>query len=162
MGIFEKVECLLNGDLTSYKLGKENGLSPQYIDNYRTGKSKIENMQLGKALLLASYYNKIKGETTMGNESFIRLAKKVYDVRKEGYTSLVGYLNGGSAFVLNPEKNLFDEFQEFYWNKSEKDILEEMTDENLTEEELERVKEQATDEFKSLQEFKGLLIREVE
>lgn len=51
----ETIIKLLNGKLTSYKIAKDTGLTPQFLDNYRTGKSKVENMALGKAELLVKY-----------------------------------------------------------------------------------------------------------
>lgn len=54
----EIIKKLLDSDLTSYRIAKDCGLSPQFIDNYRTGKSKIENMALGKAQLLVDYATK--------------------------------------------------------------------------------------------------------
>lgn len=51
---------LLSSSLTSYKIAKDTGLPPQFLDNYRTGKSKIENMSLGKAELLVEYQLKME------------------------------------------------------------------------------------------------------
>lgn len=50
------VKELLLEDFTSYYLAKENNMSPQLIDNYRSGRSRISNMQLSKAEKLAKYY----------------------------------------------------------------------------------------------------------
>ena len=49
------INRLLSSSLTSYKIAKDTGNSTQFIDNYRTGKSKIENMSLGKAEKLVEY-----------------------------------------------------------------------------------------------------------
>ncbi|MFC0276430.1 hypothetical protein ACFFH2_06915 [Enterococcus devriesei] len=56
----ETIAKLFNSKLTSYKIAKDTGLSTQLIDNYRTGKSKIENMALGKAELLVKYATSIQ------------------------------------------------------------------------------------------------------
>lgn len=42
----EEVKCILNSDKTTYQIAKETGVSTAIIDNYRTGKSKIENMTM--------------------------------------------------------------------------------------------------------------------
>ena len=164
MTIYKKVEALLASDLTSYKIGNENGLSAQYVDNYRTGKSKLENMQLGKALQLASYYNKVKGEITMENKTFERIAERFFHTAKESDTSFVGYYNDGMALVVNPQKNMYDEFMEEYATKSVKDIYEAFTDNGMEfdEDELAELKETAQAEYEVLQEFKKALLEEAE
>ena len=52
----EVVRTLLNSSLTSYRIGKDTGLGATFVDNYRTGKSKLSNMSLEKAELLEDYY----------------------------------------------------------------------------------------------------------
>ena len=52
----EVVRTLLNSSLTSYRIGKDTGLGATFVDNYRTGKSKLKNMSLDKAELLEDYY----------------------------------------------------------------------------------------------------------
>ena len=42
----EEVKRILNSDKTTYQIAKEAGVSTAIIDNYRTGKSKIENMTM--------------------------------------------------------------------------------------------------------------------
>lgn len=64
----ETINKLFQTDITSYQIAKDLCLSPQYIDNYRTGRSKIENMRLGKAELLVDYYNGLAQEKYMKNE----------------------------------------------------------------------------------------------
>lgn len=49
------ISRLLSSSLTSYRIAKDTGLPPQLLDNYRTGKSKVENMSLGKAEKLVEY-----------------------------------------------------------------------------------------------------------
>ncbi len=44
----EKIEKLIDLDLTSYRIAKETGISTQYIDKIRSGKTAIENMDLEK------------------------------------------------------------------------------------------------------------------
>lgn len=60
MNLVEKIEQLLASDITSYRIAKDCELTPQYIDNYRTGKSQVKNMQLGKAQTLINYWEEIK------------------------------------------------------------------------------------------------------
>lgn len=54
----KKIKELLDSDITSYQIAKDCGLSHQFIDNYRYGVSKIENMALGKAETLYNYAHK--------------------------------------------------------------------------------------------------------
>ena len=42
----EEVKRILNSEKTTYQIAKETGVSTAIIDNYRTGKSKIENMTM--------------------------------------------------------------------------------------------------------------------
>lgn len=42
----EEVKRILNSDKTTYQIAKETGVSTAIIDNYRTGKSKVENMTM--------------------------------------------------------------------------------------------------------------------
>ncbi|EGO5190441.1 XRE family transcriptional regulator [Enterococcus faecalis] len=53
----EKIEKLLDMDLTSYRIAKETGISTQYIDKIRRGKTAIENIGLGKAEALVKYFD---------------------------------------------------------------------------------------------------------
>lgn len=55
----EKIEKLINMDLTSYRIAKETGISTQYIAKIRSGKTAIENIGLGKAELLVKYFDKL-------------------------------------------------------------------------------------------------------
>ena len=57
--MIESIEKLLKSDLTSYKIGKDTGISVQQIDRYRKS-MKIENITLKNALKLYDYYKKIK------------------------------------------------------------------------------------------------------
>lgn len=57
--MIKAIENLLRSDLTSYKIGKDTGISVQQIDRYRKS-MKIENITLKNALKLYDYYKKIK------------------------------------------------------------------------------------------------------
>ena len=52
----EVIRTLLNSSLTSYRIGKHTGVGATFVDNYRTGKTKLGNMSLEKAELLEDYY----------------------------------------------------------------------------------------------------------
>ena len=52
----EVIRTLLNSSLTSYRIGKDTGVGATFVDNYRTGKTKLGNMSLEKAELLEDYY----------------------------------------------------------------------------------------------------------
>lgn len=54
----DKIRKLFDSDCTSYSIAKDTGLSPQYVDNYRKGNSKLKNMALGKAEVLINYIEK--------------------------------------------------------------------------------------------------------
>ena len=55
-----EIKRLLDGDLTSYEIGKRSGISNQVIDRYRKGTNIIENMTLktAKKLLELRYIKK--------------------------------------------------------------------------------------------------------
>ncbi|MGH2208022.1 XRE family transcriptional regulator, partial [Enterococcus faecalis] len=55
----QKIEKLIDMHLTSYRIAKETGISTQYIDKIRRGKTAIENIHLGKAQLLVKYFHKL-------------------------------------------------------------------------------------------------------
>lgn len=58
--IIEEIKELLdNKSLTSYRIGKEAGISVQQVDRYRKT-AKIENIPLKNALKLQQYYKKLK------------------------------------------------------------------------------------------------------
>lgn len=75
----EIIMKLLNGKLTSYKISKDTGLTPQFLDNYRTGKSKIENMALGKAELLVKYAASSK-TVSVNKSQWINIVRSVDNV----------------------------------------------------------------------------------
>lgn len=72
--MFEKkyvdiIKDLFSSEITSYKIAKDNDLSPQFVDNYRSGKYDIENMTLGKAEKLAIYKWSLDDTNKKFNES---------------------------------------------------------------------------------------------
>lgn len=111
----EKVNRVLGSKLTSYKIAKDCGLSPQFIDNYRTGKSKVENMALGKAQILASYHDDclIGKVRSVGKQQFINMAEDIdnlEDARRflqstvYGYQSKEGALNTFKHAIFQKSK----------------------------------------------------------
>ena len=44
----EKIEKLIDLDLTSYRIAKETGISTQYIDKIRSGKQLLKILDLEK------------------------------------------------------------------------------------------------------------------
>lgn len=91
----EIIAKLLNGKLTSYKIAKDTGLTTQYIDNYRTGKSKIENMALGKAEILVKYASSVK-TVSVNKSQWINLVGRVKNV-EEAREMLGYYVYGWSS-----------------------------------------------------------------
>lgn len=58
--IVEEIKALLdNKSLTSYRIGKETGISVQQIDRYRKT-AKIENIPLKNALKLQEFASRLK------------------------------------------------------------------------------------------------------
>ncbi len=54
--VIEKIAWLLTeSDLTTYKIGKETGLSTQFLDRYKKDPSLIVNMTMAKARILEDY-----------------------------------------------------------------------------------------------------------
>lgn len=107
----EKIKHLLASDLTSYRIAKDNSLSPQFIDNYRSGKSKVENMALGKAEVLVRYWEvlKMKKQLTVENLYFSH-----YD---NGLHELEFKVGGQTVFVRNIDVDVNED--EFYWDDEE-------------------------------------------
>ncbi|EGO5243168.1 XRE family transcriptional regulator [Enterococcus faecalis] len=60
----EKIEKLIHLDLTSYRIAKETGISTQYIDKIRSGKTAIENIGLGKAEALMKYFDELNNDSS--------------------------------------------------------------------------------------------------
>ncbi|MFG5565841.1 hypothetical protein [Enterococcus sp. DIV1444a] len=60
----EKIEKLIDMDLTSYRIAKETGISTQYIDKIRSGKTAIENIGLGKAEALVKYFDEVSNDSS--------------------------------------------------------------------------------------------------
>ncbi|WP_232620605.1 hypothetical protein [Enterococcus faecalis] len=60
----EKIEKLMGMDLTSYRIAKETGISTQYIDKIRSGKTAIENIGLGKAEALVKYLDEVSNDSS--------------------------------------------------------------------------------------------------
>lgn len=69
----EQIEELFNSKLTSYSIAKSIGSSPQFVDNYRTSKAKVENMALGKAEALIEYWEEKKMEAYKDLKEFLDL-----------------------------------------------------------------------------------------
>lgn len=59
----ENIQELLKSDYPSTQIGVETGLSISGINNYRTGKSKLENITLKYIEGLQQFYNDHHGET---------------------------------------------------------------------------------------------------
>ncbi|MBG9981763.1 hypothetical protein HZY86_01395 [Aerococcaceae bacterium DSM 111020] len=110
MNLVEKIEQLLASDITSYRIAKDNGLSPQYIDNYRVGNSKIENMALGKAETLINYWEeiKMKEKLTVKNLYFTHFDNDIH--------TLEFHIDDKKIFVNYPMEATDDEF---FWDNEE-------------------------------------------
>ena len=54
--VIKKIEWLLTeSELTTYKIGKDTGLSTQFLDRYKNNPSLIINMTMAKAKILEEY-----------------------------------------------------------------------------------------------------------
>lgn len=51
----DKIKALLDGDITSYRIARDTGLTAPTIDNYRVKGAKLENMTLKIAKKLYDY-----------------------------------------------------------------------------------------------------------
>lgn len=109
------INRLLSSSLTSYRIAKDTGNSTQFVDNYRTGKSKVENMALGKAEKLVEYQLKLE-ELEMKNiknlsvEEFYNLDE--VSVESDGFY-YTDEENGINEMVPAPEEALLPEDE---WN----------------------------------------------
>lgn len=73
----ENVQNLLKSDYPSTQIGTETGLSISGINNYRTGKSKFENITLKYIEGLQQFYNDHRGETTKQKINIAGIRKAV-------------------------------------------------------------------------------------
>lgn len=113
--MFEKkyvdiIKDLFNNEITSYKIAKDNDLSPQFIDNYRTGKYEIENMTLGKAEKLAIYKWSLDETGRKFNESHKRSNEVINDFVQ---------------FVIDHQPD--DGMEAVLWKNGEMEIVDENT-----------------------------------
>lgn len=53
----EKIQKLLDSDVTGYKISQATGIHTSLISNYRSKQLKLENMSLGIAFKFMSYIN---------------------------------------------------------------------------------------------------------
>lgn len=73
----ENIQELLKSDYPSTQIGVETGLSISGINNYRTGKSKFENITLKYLQGLQQFYNDHRGETTQQKVNITGIRKAV-------------------------------------------------------------------------------------
>lgn len=73
----ENIQELLKSDYPSTQIGTETGLSISGINNYRTGKSKFENITLKYIEGLQQFYNDHRGETTKQKINIAGIRKAV-------------------------------------------------------------------------------------
>ena len=109
------INRLLLSSLTSYRIAKDTDNSTQFVDNYRSGSSKVENMALGKAEKLVEYQLKLE-EMEMKKEKLTveNLMASHYD---NGLHTLEFYLDGTKVFVNNISADVNGD--EFYWDDAD-------------------------------------------
>ncbi len=73
----ENIQELLKSDYPSTQIGVETGLSISGINNYRTGKSKFENITLKYLQGLQEFYNDHRDETTQKKVNISGIRKAV-------------------------------------------------------------------------------------
>lgn len=107
MSLIDKIQELFESDITSYRIAKDCGTSPQYIDNYRSGKTKIENMALGKAEALINYWGeiKLKEKLIVENLYFTHFDNDIHTLEFD--------VDGRKVFVKYHMEAVDDEF---YWD----------------------------------------------
>lgn len=103
MNYEKEIKELFNSTITSYQIAKDCGLTPQFIDNYRKKDSKIENMALGKAEMLANYSLKQQGKAAP-------TAQEVLDFLKNhnGNIQLVIVSPNSKIYANSETSNLMD------------------------------------------------------
>jgi hypothetical protein len=142
------VRNLLRSNLTSYRIGKDTGVGATFIDNYRTHKTKLENMSLEKAELLEDYYY---------NEAIDLIAEKE---REEISEYLNNYKNTYST-EMDEKFNMFKSdvssiAQEYRKNEAyiytKKEFLE-FIQEQIEEAEDEDIRETIEEEYADIEEI---------
>ena len=58
MKLIDKINAVFNSELTSYRIGKETGISIALIAETRQGKHKAENMTVKNGEKIAELYDK--------------------------------------------------------------------------------------------------------
>lgn len=106
----EEIKDLFDSDITSYKIAKYCGLSPQFVDNYRIKGYEIGNMTLSKAEKLADYK---KGLDRMEILKFKNLMNTY--ANEDGTMDLEFQTADKTVFIRNVEAEEAVN-DEFYWD----------------------------------------------
>jgi len=109
------IDRLLSSSLTSYKIAKDTGNSTQFIDNYRTGKSKVENMALGKAQGLVEYQLKLEGMEMKKDK--LTVNNLYFSHYEDGLHTLEFEVDGKKVFVKNIDVDV--DGDEDYWDDAD-------------------------------------------
>lgn len=57
MSPVEKILKLINSEISAYRISKDTGIPQSKLSRIKSGKIKINNIQLGTALKLSQYYD---------------------------------------------------------------------------------------------------------
>lgn len=109
------INRLLSSSLTSYRIAKDTGNSTQFVDNYRSGSSKVENMALGKAEKLVEYQLKLE-ELKMKKEK-LTVNNLYFSHYEDGLHILEFEVDGKKVFVKNIDVDV--DGDEDYWDDAE-------------------------------------------
>ena len=95
--LIEKIEAVINSELTAYAIAKRTGLTTSAVAKYKRGESKAENMSLYAAMKFEELYNELKGGVNVDKR--VEKIEKL-ELRIEGKS-----LNGSGR----PYKNTFSD-----------------------------------------------------
>jgi len=109
------INRLLSSSLTSYRIAKDTGNSTQFVDNYRNGGSKVENMALGKAEKLVEYQLKLE-ELKMKKDK-LTVNNLYFSHYEDGLHILEFEVDGKKVFVKNIDVDV--DGDEDYWDDAE-------------------------------------------
>ena len=109
--------------MTRKEAAERGSVSLSYLQKLETGKAglpdpeKLQNYCMALGLVVKLDYKisfTVKEPEIMDNSTFLNIAEKFFFVAKESYTATTFTFDSSTAFTLNPEKNLFEQFLKFY------------------------------------------------
>lgn len=119
MKLSDKIQKILDSDISAYSIGKITGVGNSSILEMRKGNRKVENMRLGIAEKLGDFYDKeIAEETAKMN----KLNETIKEIQNEIDNKRQGdYLNVGRSHNQIVNANVFNksDYEDFYFNQKD-------------------------------------------